>query len=254
MGTLPPVNFEGFYFSVASSAAWAPQVETKDAWLAWASGNRVIAGRSTPSVRAMLPILRRRAGLLGKMALEVAYQCLGTRTDIPAVFSSRHGEASRSADLLLDLAKGAPLSPTSFSLSVHNAAGGLFSIARGDRAPNMALAAGTSSVEHAVIEACGLISEGAPAVLLVVYDCPLPALYSDFEDCDEQPYAWAWLMEPAAEEILSLRWEAGSEELPPYRTKRMPGGLEVLRFYLRKDSALERVCNKRRWLWSRHVE
>jgi hypothetical protein len=254
MGTLPPVSFEGFYFSVAASAAWAPQVETKDAWLAWASGNRVIAGRSTPSVRAMPPILRRRAGLLGKMALEVAYQCLGTRTDIPTVFSSRHGEAARSADLLLDLAKGAPLSPTSFSLSVHNAAGGLFSIARGDRAPNMALAAGTSSVEHAVIEACGLISEGAPAVLLVVYDCPLPPLYSDFEDCDEQPYAWAWLMEPAADEVLSLRWEAGSEVRPPYRTKRMPAGLEVLRFYLRKDLALERVCNKRRWLWSRHVE
>jgi hypothetical protein len=117
----------------------------------------------------------------------------------------------------------------------------------------MALVAGTSSVEHAVIEAYGLISEGAPAVLLVVYDCPLPALYSEFEDCDEQPYAWAWLIEPAAEEMLSLRWEAGSDVCPS-QGQRSPGGLEVLRFYLRKDSALERVCNKRRWLWSRHVE
>jgi hypothetical protein len=253
MGKLPPVTFEGFCFSVASSAAWAPQIETRDEWLAWAFDDRVIAGRSTPSIRPMPPILRRRASSLGKMALEVAYQCLGSRTEIPTVFSSRHGEASRSADLLLDLAGGVPLSPASFSLSVHNAAGGLFSIARGDRAPNMALAAGTSSVEHAVIEACGLISEGAPAVLLVVYDCPLPALYSDFEDCHEQPYAWAWLIEPAAEEMLSLRWEAGSD-VGPSRSKPTPAGLEVLRFYLRKDSALERVCNKHRWLWSRHVE
>ncbi len=45
----------------------------------------------------------------------------------------------------------------------------------------MALAAGKSSVEHAVIEACGLIAEGEPAVLLVVYDCPLPASYSEFK-------------------------------------------------------------------------
>ena len=253
MGQLPPAIFEGIYFSVASTAAWAPHIETPDEWLAWAFDDRLIAGRSTPPVRPMRSILRRRAGFLGKMALEVAYQCLGARTDVPTVFSSRHGEVSRSADLLLDLARGLPLSPTSFSLSVHNSAGGLFSIARGDRASNMALAAGTSSVEHAVIEACGLISEGAPAVLLVVYDCPLPALYSEFEDCDEQPYAWAWLMEPAAEGALSLRWEAGSDECPS-RCKGTPAGLEVLRFYFRKDLALERTCNKRRWLWSRHVK
>lgn len=253
MGTPPLVSFEGFYFSIGSSAAWAPQVETRDAWLAWAAGDRLIAGRTTPSVQALPPILRRRAGFLEKMALEVSYQCLGTRTDIPTVFSSRHGEAARSADLLLDLAKGVPLSPTSFSLSVHNAAGGLFSIGRGEQAANIALAAGTSTVEHAVIEACGLISEGAPAVLLVVYDCPPPALYADFEDCDEQPYAWAWLMEPAAGEVFSLRWEAGSE-VHPLPAQRTPAGLEVLRFFLRKDSSLERVCNKRRWLWSRHVE
>jgi hypothetical protein len=253
METVPPVSFEGFYFSVASSAAWAPQIETRDAWLAWAFDHEVVAGRSTPCVEAMPSILRRRAGFLGKMALEVAYQCLGARTDIPTIFSSRHGEAARSADLLLDLAAGAALSPTSFSLSVHNAAGGLFSIARGDRASNMALAAGVSTVEHGVIEACGLISEGAPAVLLVVYDCPLPALYSDFEDCDEQPYAWAWLIESAAGEVLSLRCEPGSD-VSPSRAKRMPAGLEILRFFLRKDSALDRVCDKRRWLWSRHAQ
>jgi hypothetical protein len=241
METVPPVSFEGFYFSVASSAAWAPQIETRDAWLAWAFDHEVVAGRSTPCVEAMPSILRRRA------------QCLGARTDIPTIFSSRHGEAARSADLLLDLAAGAALSPTSFSLSVHNAAGGLFSIARGDRASNMALAAGVSTVEHGVIEACGLISEGAPAVLLVVYDCPLPALYSDFEDCDEQPYAWAWLIESAAGEVLSLRCEPGSD-VSPSRAKRMPAGLEILRFFLRKDSALDRVCDKRRWLWSRHAQ
>jgi len=253
MGTLPPVSSEGLYFSVTSSAAWAPQLETRDAWLAWAFENRVAPGKSIPSVRAMPSILRRRAGFLGKMALEVAYQCLGARTDIPTIFSSRHGEASRSADLLSDLAHGVPLSPTLFSLSVHNAVGGLFSIARGDRASNTALAASASTVEHGVIEACGLISEGARAVLLVVYDCPLPALYADFEDCEEQPYAWGWLIEPAADDVVSLRWEAGSD-LCPVRAKRMPAGLEVLRFYLRKDSALERLCNQRRWLWSRHDE
>jgi hypothetical protein len=200
----------------------------------------------------MAPMLRRRAGFLGKMALEVAYQCLGERFDVPTVFSSRHGEASRSVDLLLDLAKGAPLSPTSFGLSVHNATGGLFSIARGDHASNTAIAAGPTSVEHAVIEACGLLTDGEPEVLLVVYDCPLPDVYSSFKDCNEQPYAWAWLMRPPGDEVISLGWTVAKDQ-NRQTVEQISPGLDVLRFYLRKEPALERISDRRRWLWTRHA-
>ena len=245
------MGFTGVSFSVASDAAWAPRMDTKEAWLAWANGEHVVEGRGEPPVQAMQPMLRRRAGFLGKMALEVAYQCLGKNIDVPTVFCSRHGDASRSVDLLLDLAKAAPLSPTSFGLSVHNAIGGLFSIARGDHAGHTALAAGRSSIEHAVIEACGLLQEGEPAVLLVVYDCPLPPVYAAFQDCDEQPFAWAWLMQPPAGEAVSLTWADAGE----YNStvERLPAGLDVLRFYLRKDRLLERVCDGRKWIWTRHV-
>jgi hypothetical protein len=237
-------------FSIASDAAWAPGVDTKEAWLAWANGELAIHGDVEPTVSAMPPMLRRRAGFLGKMALEAAYQCLGKNTGVPTVFASRHGDASRSVDLLLELAKAQPLSPTSFGLSVHNAIGGLFSIARGDRAGHTALAAGRSSIEHAVIEACGLLQEGEPAVLLVAYDCPLPPVYAGFQDCDEQPYAWAWLMQPPGDEAVSLAWSRAGE----YNSTvdRLPPGLDVLRFYLRKDPLLERVCDGRRWIWTRH--
>jgi hypothetical protein len=197
-------------------------------------------------------MLRRRAGLLGKMALEVAYQCLGRRIDVPTVFSSRHGDAARSVALLLDLAKNVPLSPTSFGLSVHNATAGLFSIARGDHSSHVALAAGQSSVEHAVIEACGMLAEGELAVLLVAYDCPLPTPYCAFQDCDEQPYAWAWLMQPPADEVVSLRWSDALEHSLS-SVERLPAGLEILRFYLRKEPTLERTSDTRRWLWSRDV-
>jgi Beta-ketoacyl synthase, N-terminal domain len=246
------MSSSGVSFSIASYAAWAPKMETKEAWIEWANTNHPIRGEFAAPVQAMPPMLRRRAGFLGKMALEVAYQCLGERIDVPIVFSSRHGEASRSVDLLLDLAKGVLLSPTSFGLSVHNATGGLFSIARGDHASNIALSAGRSSVEHAVIEACGLLAEGEPAVLLVVYDCPLPTPYCVFQDCDEQPFAWAWLMRPPADKLVSLTWSVALEHSSP-SFERLPAGLEVLRFYLRRDPALERICDTRRWLWSRHV-
>jgi hypothetical protein len=78
-------------------------------------------------------MLRRRAGFLGKMALEVAYQVLDGRTDIPTVFCSRHGEVTRAIELLTIWRAAKPLSPTGFGMAVHNASAGLFSIARADR-------------------------------------------------------------------------------------------------------------------------
>jgi hypothetical protein len=246
------VSKESVHFSIVSSAAWAPGVETNDAWLAWAKDQYTISTGREPLVKNLAPMLRRRAGFAAKMALEVAYQCLGNRTGVPLVFSSRHGEASRAADLLLELAGGDPLSPTSFSLSVHNAPAGLFSIARLDHANSTAVAAGESSVESAVIEACGLLAEGEPDVLLVVYDCPLPKVYAGFQDCVEQPYAWAWLMQSAGDDFYSLRWSAG-ENIPCSSDQHLPAGLEILRFHLRRDAVLRRTCDKRRWQWMHHA-
>jgi len=246
------MGFQGVHFSIASHAAWAPGIETREAWQAWAHSNFVIAGDAEPGVRAMPPMLRRRAGSLGKMALEVAYQCLGERTAVPTIFCSRHGEVSRSVELLTDLANGTPLSPTSFGLSVHNAMGGLFSIARKDQASNIALAAGKSSIEHAVIEACGLLADGEPSVLLVAYDCPLPALYTDFADETDQPHAWAWLMQAPSENVVSLAWSSISNEVA-LGEEHLPSGLEILRFHLRQDRELHRICNGRQWSWAHHV-
>jgi hypothetical protein len=198
----------------------------------------------------MAPLLRRRAGAINRMALEVAYRCLGSDIEVPTIFASRHGEASRSVDLLLDLARGQALSPTSFGLSVHNATGGLFSIARHDHANDIAVAAGQSTVEHAVIEACGLLSQGESRVLLVIYDGPLPSEYAAFQDCHEQPFAWAWLMQAPGDNVLSLSWSPASENASP-SVERLPPGLEILRFYIRKELSLERTCDQFRWYWSR---
>lgn len=246
------VSHPGIQFSITAWAAWAPGVETPAAWSEWALGKRSIVGDGEPAVVGMAPMLRRRAGVLDRMALEVAYRCLGDRRDVPAIFCSRHGEASRSVELLTDLANGLPLSPTSFGLSVHNAAAGLFAIARRDRAASSALAAGASSVEHAVIEACGLLNDGAPEVLLVVYDRPLPAIYADFDDRHAQPHAWAWLMHAPASDVIALSWSAATLAQNEAVTE-LPPGLEVLRFYLRHDLRLRRHCQRHDWLWTRDV-
>ncbi|WP_041741658.1 beta-ketoacyl synthase chain length factor [Collimonas fungivorans] len=251
----------GVRFSIVSDAAWAPGLDTAAAWLGWAAQPYAIEGSGDAAVAAMPAMLRRRAGAMGKMALEAAYRCLDGKTGVPTVFCSRHGECARSIELLADLAQDQPLSPTSFSLSVHNAAAGLFSIARKDQASHTALAAGHSGVEHAVIEACGLLADGAPEVLLVVYDCQLPELFQEFQDCLEQPFAWAWLM--SAESVgsghrMALSWDgAGQDETNAMAQEsnngRQPGGLDVLAFYLRSDRELVRNADGRRWCWERHA-
>ena len=245
-------------FSVAAHAAWAPGLETEAAWLAWADGKAGIEGDAEPALPSMPALLRRRASRTGKMALQAAYDASAGRSDIPTVFCSRHGECGRSAELLADLAQHLPLSPAAFSLSVHNATGGLFSIARRDHANSLALAAGHSTIEHAAIEACGLLADGAPAVLLVANDGPLPAVYQEFADCREQSFGWAWLLQAAGADAISLRWshctgdanevnEAGTDA---DRTGD-PGALQIMRFFLRGDTSLSRIADNRRWIWSR---
>jgi len=257
------MRFGDVSFSVASHTAWAPGLDTAAAWLEWAHGRAEFnAAAVDPKVAKMPPMLRRRASVTGKMALETAYACLpeqAATSDLPVIFASRHGECARSVELLQELAQHAPLSPTAFSLSVHNANGGLWSIARGDRSNNIAIAAGSSTVEHALIEACGLLADGAQQVLLVMADSPPPEVFSGYSDCAEQGFAWAWLLQADADantgERLSLSWTAADavSQAAPQADAALPGGLDILRFFLRRDAELTRAAGGRRWRWSRHA-
>ena len=237
----------GVSFSIVRHAAWAPSLATPEAWLDWSRAPFLPGTEGEPGVKAMPPMLRRRAAQLGKMALEVAYECLGDVSGVPIVYCSRHGEVGRSVELLDAMARGEALSPTAFGMSVHNANPGLFTIARKEQANHIALAAGPSSLEHAVIEACGLLADGAPQVLLVMADTALPPLYSHFEDCEEQAFAFAWLLQPGAQ--LSLGWQVGADA----PRESMPGALQVLRFFLSDEQQLVRLADQRQWQWQRHV-
>ena len=93
-----------------------------------------------------------------------------------------------------------------------------------------------------------LILLGAVAlVLLVACDCPLPELFTPFEEYEEQPHAWAWLLAPAGDNAIRLEWEPSAEA--PAAT--MPGSLEVAAFYASGAPRLERCDGRLRWIWSR---
>ena len=251
------MHANGLRFSISAHSAWAPGIASPGQWQEWAKAPYRIGQGADPVLRAMPAMLRRRAGFLGKMALEVAYACLEGRTGVPTVFCSRHGEVARAVDLLGELAAGQALSPTGFGMAVHNASAGLFSIARADRANHIALAGGAATIEHGVLEACALLADGAAEVLLVAYDCPLPEPLARFEDADEQPYAWAWLITQAADEAICLTLDPSPVAAHGPATARqaaaMPAGLEVLRFQLSGAARHEHVSGAQRWTWTRDV-
>ena len=122
-------------------------------------------------------MLKRRLSPLAKIVFCAANQCIDEHTIVPAVFSSAHGELAKSFAMLELLEAGEEISPTAFSLSVHNAIAGLYSIAWQNKLQCTVVAPGEEGLAAAFIEALGLLQEGAEQVLLVFYDEPLADFY-----------------------------------------------------------------------------
>jgi hypothetical protein len=119
---------------------------------------------------------KRRASLLTRMAIEVfaqaAEQAKADVATVPSVWASVHGEICTAVDLMGMMHKGeGKLSPTKFH---NNTASGYASIACGNRAPSTTLTGGPEIVGAALVEAAGLLHEGASPVPVVWSDEPHP--------------------------------------------------------------------------------
>lgn len=226
-------------FSIGQLNAWAPGVTTVAEWQEWARGERTIEHSGEPALHQMPAMLRRHAGRLGRIACTPAYETLRELRDLPMVFSSRYGDVSRSVELLTALSAEEELSPTTFGLSVHNAVPGLFSMARKETANSISLSAGDECAEYGVIEACGLLADGAEQVLLLVADCPLPQIYQEYEDTEPFAYGWSCLIKPPSVDILTLSWlDNGPINFP--LTNSWPGPLAALSVLLGEFNEITR--------------
>lgn len=231
-------------------AAWAPGLTDSESWLRWLAAPFPLPVDGKPALAAMPAMMRRRLDPLGRVALETAYTCQADDDACPVVLASRHGEVGRSLTLLDSLVSEGQVSPASFSLSVHNAIGALYSIARHDVQPYSAIAAGDETVEAAFVEADGLLADGAPAVMVVVYDEPLPARYQAFADRVTFPRGWACRLEATDTGGLSLcTGEAGRECVADGV---LPPDLAALAFLLSDRPAYTRRVGVRQWQWCRH--
>ncbi|CAA9891915.1 conserved hypothetical protein [Candidatus Methylobacter favarea] len=164
-------------FVISNWNAWAPGFNSPDDPSAWQSRLQTGQG-SNPAAPAFVPkMLQRRLSPLAKAVFSAADGCLAAGEKLSAVFSSAHGEICKSLDILKAIQSAEEISPTAFSLSVHNAIAGLFSIAYANQMEITVIAPGFEGIAPAFIEALGLLQEGAAEVLLVLYDEPIADFY-----------------------------------------------------------------------------
>jgi Beta-ketoacyl synthase, N-terminal domain len=155
---------------------WSPGLED------WARTSAVLRGEAPfkpepvplPSPGLLSTAERRRSPATARIAVQVAAEACGSAgsntAQLACVFASSHGDTEISDYLCRELAANAPLSPTKFHNSVHNAASGYWTIAVGCMESATALSGGDESFAYGLLEA-GLqaVCSNRP-VLLVVYD------------------------------------------------------------------------------------
>lgn len=123
---------------------------------------------------------------------------------MPAVFFSSHGESQYYFEILENLAAQQSVSPSRFSLCVHNAIAGLSSLHRASLLPYVALAGGTEGLFAAFIEAAGMLLD-VHQVLVVCYEQPLPAAYQNYVPSTDTTWALAMVLGRSGEVGYQLR-------------------------------------------------
>lgn len=140
---------------------------------------------------AFLPAMkRRRLSASARLFFEAAWELVGENANIPVVYASNNGEINRSFELWHSLLTEGDVSPTSFSLSVHNALVGQWSEFRQVTTETNAITASKDNLETALLEAYLLLNDGAERVLVVVSESPLEAKFNA-QPVYRQPFAYA---------------------------------------------------------------
>jgi hypothetical protein len=241
-------------FNIVQWHAWAPGIADAESWSTWAQAPYIPHDLALqPDVSFVPAMQRRRLTRLARMCFAAAWPLAPGAHPIPLVFGSSHGETPLTFQLLDALAHAQPLSPTQFGLSVHNAVGGQWSIQRGDKAEVCAVAAQQDSLEHAFVEACGLMHEHHGDVLVMLAEDSPAALYRGGIDDVPFPYAAAFRIGPGSDWTLATAPHEEKEARRDTSSSAASWGhaLDMLRALLVGERTITHACPPRCWTWQK---
>lgn len=221
-------------------------------WRAWQASATRTAHDSrvdiTPSPRAeQVPAMqRRRLSPVGQACCKLLF-ALDPDADLPIIHASRHGDTGKIL-ALLDAATQSDeaLSPARFSLSVHNAVLGMYSITGKSHQPLEALAACGNEFEALMSEALGYLSEREDVIVLFS-DIAAPEAFLHHGDY------------PACASAVALRLSRSSDDDSAWTLSATPGEtltdsaptpLEVIA-WLEQAGSETLACRRHHWQLSR---
>jgi len=139
-------------------------------------------------------MMARRMSPAIRMAVQLALTLIARWQPTRLICVSRHGELQRTFTLLEKLIVAAPLSPTDFSLSVHNTVAGLATIAAQQALPSTSVAAGIDSFHAGLLEAVATLHCVPGPVLVLGFEGELPSFYSPWIQEQEPAHAVAMVL------------------------------------------------------------
>jgi Beta-ketoacyl synthase, N-terminal domain len=187
--------------SIENWAAWMP---AGAAAIPAASGKQEISSDSRistlePKIEFLLSNQRRRLSPLSRIVVDTYHRANENPTEglqIPSIFCSTYGEHVRNTNLILDISANSDVSPTAFSLSVHNAVAGLISIFYGNEAPCLTMATNKKGVSVALFEAYSMLRETSQ-ISLTIYDGPVHESYRNALPDSNDTAAITLILSPA---------------------------------------------------------
>ncbi|WP_105888987.1 beta-ketoacyl synthase chain length factor [Haemophilus influenzae] len=166
----------------------------------------------TPKLTFLPAMKRRRLSDLARLFFEAAWELVPEeQSNIPVVYASRNSEINRNFALWQQLLTEGDVSPTSFSLSVHNALVGQWSEFRQVTTETIAITARQDNLETALLEAYLLLDDGYERVLVVSSEYPLAESYN-VQPVERQPFAYALAMVIEKGEQYSLALSTINQE------------------------------------------
>lgn len=166
---------------INSWSAWQPRINGPALCKSCKGGRQDESEVEKPNLRNIPAMQRRRLGPLARVVFHVLGQCVDVSRQEPVIFCSLMGEIQRTQRILTAIASDQPVSPAAFSLSVHNAMSGLWSLIHDVKAPMIAISPGNDGTVAGLLEAAGILQERKyPAVNIVHYEEDYPAFYTPF--------------------------------------------------------------------------
>lgn len=222
-------------------------------WSVWAPSFLSPSGTPPlPSVEFLPAMQRRRLSGLARICFHVCWQVIPADEPCGLVFCSRHGETQRTLDMLQDIQRHEPVSPTAFSHSVHNAIPALLSIARRDITEQVTIAQqGQDGLAAAFLEAALMLGNGGiQQAVIICCDEPLPGIYHPYEH-RHAPHAWATAFRLQA----GTRWHlSGSATTAATEDQAYtPAPLQFVEALDRGAQEFTLQDQQQRWHWKRHA-